>query len=214
MKTPPEDHDLIRWLDGEMTPAERERYAARLAADPALKAEVEMMQQMSADLRAHLPAEMPVPYGDFFNSQIQVRIAQEEARALEPAGRPALSWRDWFRLPTLVAATAAVGIAAVMIWQQPPSGSGSVVLSTYAPNPNVQARAYHSDEAQATMLVLEGLEAMPADRKIVGYHIERSETDTEMAATTLYGERGEVVLVVTKDIRNQPRLLASSPPRG
>ena len=63
MKTPPEaeDHDLIRWLDGEMTPAERERFAARLEADAALKSEVEMMRRMSADLRAHLPLEMPVP---------------------------------------------------------------------------------------------------------------------------------------------------------
>lgn len=213
MKTPPEDHDLIRWLDGEMTPAERERFAARLEADPVLKQEVELMQRMSADLRSHLPAELPVPYGDFFNSQIQVRIAQEEPVATLPAQGGFAAWLGIFRLPTLLAATAAVVMAAVMILNSSPAGD-SLVLSTYTPNPGVQARAFHSDAAQATVLMLDGLEAMPADRKIVGYHIERSETDQEMAATTLYGERGEVLLVVTKDVRNQPRLIAAAAPRG
>jgi anti-sigma-K factor RskA len=210
MKTPSEDHDLIRWLDAEMTDAERASFSARLESDPALKAEVELMQRMSADLRTHLPAEMPVPYGDFFNSQIQVRLAQEEPLSI-PETRA--SWLDWLRMPTLIAATAAaaVAIAGFLIMQQGPAAGDSVVLSIYVPNTSVQARSFHSDEANATVLMLDGMEAMPADRKIVGYHIERSETDQEVATTTLYGERGEVVLVVSKDARNQPRLLSSTP---
>lgn len=208
MKTPSEDHDLIRWLDAEMTDAERASFSARLESDPALKAEVEMMQRMSADLRTHLPAEMPVPYGDFFNSQIQVRLAQEEPLSIP---EPRASWLDWLRMPTLIAATAAVAIAGFLIMQQGPAAGDSVVLSIYVPNTSVQARSFHSDEANATVLMLDGMEAMPADRKIVGYHIERSETDQEVVTTTLYGERGEVVLVVSKDARNQPRLLSSTP---
>ncbi len=207
MKTPSEDHDLIRWLDGEMNPAERERFAARLEADPELKAEVELMQRLSADLRSSLPAEMPVPYPDFFNSQIQVRIAQEDERPLEPARS---TWLDWLRLPSFLAATAAVVMAGFMIWQNQPSGD-SLVLSTYAPDPAVQARSYHSTEADATVLMLEGLQEMPADRKFISFHIERSETDQETATTTLYGQTGEPVLVVAKDARNQPRLLAATP---
>lgn len=207
MKTPSEDHDLIRWLDGEMNPAERERFAARLEADPELKSEVELMQRLSADLRSSLPAEMPVPYPDFFNSQIQVRIAQEDERPLEPARS---MWLDWLRLPSFLAATAAVVMAGFMIWQNQPSGD-SLVLSTYAPDPAVQARSYHSTEADATVLMLEGLQEMPADRKFISFHIERSETDQETATTTLYGQTGEPVLVVAKDARNQPRLLAATP---
>lgn len=209
MKTPSEDHDLIRWLDDEMTDAERARFSARLDAEPALKSEAEFMQRMSADLRSQLPAEMPVPYGDFFNSQIQVRIAQEDRIAI-PETRS--SWREWFRLPTLITATAAVVMAGFMILQKSPAVTGdSFVHSIYVPNSSVQAHTFHSDEAQATVLMLDGVEAMPADRKIVGYHIERSETDQEVATTTLYGERGEVVLVVAKDARNQPRLLSANP---
>ena len=215
MKTPSEDHDLIRWLDGEMNAAELARFTARLESDPALKSEAEMMQRMSNDLRSSLPAEMPVPFGDFFNSQIQMRIAKEELAAPDVRENRA-SWLDWFHLPgfaTIAAVSAAVVIAAVMIYQQSPS-SGSYVLSTYAPNQKVQVSSYHSAEAHATVLMLEGLEELPADRKIVGYHIERSETDQAVAATTLYGDRGEVVLVLSKDARNQPRLLAAANPRG
>lgn len=215
MKTPTEDHDLIRWLDGEMDAAERARFALRLESDPELKAETDFMQRMCADVRTSLPAEMPVPFGDFFNSQIQLRISQEEAAGV-PEPQPAVGWRDWFRLPgfaTLAAVTAAVVIAGVMIVQQPPS-SESLVLSTYAPSQGVQVNSFHSGDARATVLMLNGLEDIPADRKIVGYHIERSETDQQVATTTLYGDRGEVVLVVAKDARNQPRLLAAATPRG
>lgn len=216
MKTPPEDHDLIRWLDGEMNAAERERFTARLDSDPALKAEAEMMQRMSLDLRAALPLEMPVPFGDFFNSQIQTRIQEETVQPFESRAPVRASWLDWFRLPgfaTISAVAAAVVIAGVMIMQQPSSGT-SLVLSSYAPNQDVQVSSYHSTDAQATVLMLNGLEELPADRQIVGYHIERSETDQEVASTTLYGERGEVVLVVAKDARNQPRLIAAANPRG
>ncbi|HYF36363.1 MAG TPA: hypothetical protein VD994_13800 [Prosthecobacter sp.] len=210
MKTPTEDHDLIRWLDGEMSSAEREHFAARLESDPVLKAEAEAMRQLGETLRAHLPTEMPVPHADFFNSQIQVRLAQEEGQQ-RSASTNRTGWAAWFRLPgfaTALTAAAAVVIAGVMIWQQGEKGE-SVVLSTYTPNPGVQARTYHSQEAQATVLMLEGLEEMPADRKIVGYNIQHSEREQDVA-TTLYGERGEVVLVVSQDVRHQPRLLPAS----
>ena len=209
MKTPSEDHDLIRFLDGEMSDAERARFEARMAADPMLKSEVIMMQRMSADLRTHLPAEMPVPYADFFNSQIQVRIAQEEPVTL-PATRS--SWLDWLRIPTLITAAAAVAIGGFMILQkQNQPANNSVVHSIYVPNPAVQARSFHSAEAQATVLILDGVEAMPADRKIVGFHVERTESDQEVATTTLFGESGQILAVVAKDARNQPRLLSENP---
>ncbi|SKA82610.1 hypothetical protein SAMN02745166_00935 [Prosthecobacter debontii] len=212
MKTPPEDHDLIRWLDGEMSATELERFTARLETDSALKAEAEFMQRMCADVRSALPAEMPVPYGDFFNSQIQVRLTQETVGSSSVLTGERASWLDWFRLPSFVTAAAvavAVVTAGVMIVRQPSEVGNSLVLSSYAPNGKVQVSSYQSAEAQATVLVLDGLEAIPADRKIVGYHIDRSEMNTEMAATTLYGSGGEV-LVVSTDSRNQPRLLAAA----
>src|SRR5687767_12511061 len=132
MKTPNEDHDLIRWLDGEMTAAEREHFSSRLEADPALKAEATVMRQLGDTLRAHLPSEMPIPHADFFNSQIQVRLAQEEVRNAGPA--PRAGWLEWLRVPsfaTVMAVAAAVAIAGVMIFRQDEGAGESLVLSTY-----------------------------------------------------------------------------------
>ena len=209
MKTPSEDHDLIRFLDGEMSDTERASFEVRLETEPMLKSEVSLMQRLSADLRTHLPVEMPVPYADFFNSQIQMRIAQEEPVTL-PAVRS--SWFDWWRIPTLATAAAAVAIGGFMIVQnQKQPANNSMVHSIYVPNPSVQARSFHSDEAQATVLILEGVEAMPSDRQMVSFHIERTETDQAMATTTLFGESGQVLAVVAKDSRNQPRLFSANP---
>lgn len=209
MKTPSEDHDLIRFLDGEMSNTERASFEARMAADSMLNSEVNMMQRMSADLRTHLPAEMPVPYADFFNSQIQVRIAQEVPVTL-PAARSL--WFDWLRIPTLATAAAAVAIGGFMIVQNQNQPAGnSIVHSIYVPNPSVQARSFHSDEAQAMVLILDGVEAMPSDRQMVSFYIQRTETDQEMATTTLFDVSGQVVAVVAKDSRNQPRLLSATP---
>ena len=216
MKTPTEDHDLLRWLDGEMSAAQKAAFESRLASDPALKEEAELMQRLSADLRTHLPAEMPVPYADFFNSQIQVRLAQEENR--QQSAQVAEGWFGWLRKPWLTPAfaAAAIAMAALTMWQNgaPSEGADSLVNSIYVPNSAVQARSFHSDEAQATVLMLDGLEEMPADRKIVGFNIDRSEVDEAVAVTTLFGSDGKAVAVMAKDARNQPLLLTSTTPRG
>ncbi len=216
MKTPTEDHDLLRWLDGEMSAAQKAAFDSRLASDPALKAEAELMQRLSADLRTHLPAEMPVPYADFFNSQIQVRLAQEENKQLSVP--TAEGWFGWLRKPWLTPAfaAAAIAMAALTMWQNgaPSEDADSLVNSIYVPNSAVQARSFHSDEARATVLMLDGLEEMPADRKIVGFNIDRSEVDEAVAATTLFGSDGKAVAVMAKDARNQPLLLTSTTPRG
>ena len=216
MKTPPDENQIVRWLDGEMDAAEKAAFEAHLSADSALRAEVESLGRLGDVLRKNIPADREVPHGDFFNSQIQVRIAQEEMdRARESRTRAAGGgWLDWFRTPWFsAAATAAVALLAFAIWQNrgaSPSGS-SVVLSTYAPNPDVQARAFHSDDAEATVLMLDGLAALPADRKIVGHSVRRSETDQQMATTTLFSDDGQVLLVLAKDGRDQPRLLEHTP---
>lgn len=198
-----------------MSAAERERFEARLSADPALKAEADLMQRLSADLRAHLPAEMPVPYGDFFNNQIQVRLAQEENQQVRP--QAAAGWFSWLRLPWLAPAALAaiVAVAALTTLQKgvPAGGSDTFVHSIYVPNSAVHASSYHSADAQATVLMLDGLEEMPADRKIVGFNITRAEMDQAVAATTLFDAEDKAVAVMSKDARNQPVLLTSSPTR-
>lgn len=213
MKTPPENHDLpppdwMRWLDQEMTTEERAAFEAQCQTDPALRSELESARQLSALLKQELPAELPVPHADFFNSQIQVRIAQMEAEERATARTPRASWLDWLRSPWLFGAAATALIALLLLPRQDPVGSANdtLVMSTYAPNPQIVVNAFHSDEADATVLMLEGLEELPADRKIVGLNLQSSEAESGLAGTALRGLSGEVEVVVLRDARNNPRL--------
>lgn len=213
MKTPPDETQIVRFLDGEMDAAEKSAFEASLAADPELRAEIESLGQLGDVLRKSIPADRAVPHADFFNSQIQVRIAQEEMDHARASRAPAAGGGllDWFRRPWFAAAaTALVAVLAFVVWQNRDgtlAPGSSLVLSTYTPNPDVHAHAFRSEEANATVLVLDGLSAMPADHKITGHRVFRSETDQEVATTTLFSEDGHVLLVLAKDGRDHPRLL-------
>lgn len=213
MKTPHENHDAtppdwMRWLDEEMPADERATFEQTLASSPELQAEVASARELSRLLKQELPGEMEMPHADFFNSQIQVRLAQmdQEERRAAPAARS--GWLNWLRTPWLIGAAAAVlGILLLR-----PGGDKSdsqldtLVMSTYAPNPKVIVSAFHSDEAEATVLMLEGLEELPADRKVVGWHLDSGRVDPASASTAFTGASGQVEVVVMRDAQNQPRL--------
>ncbi len=209
MNPNPDEQLLARWLDGELDARERASFEARLQTDSDLRAEADSFKSLRDTLQAGFPKIEEVPHADFFNSQIQERIAQlrnEEAKAAPAKAAPSLF--SWLTKPWLLAgATAACALLALLQWQTG-GDVATVVLSTYAPNSGVKAATYHSNEANATILMLDGLDAMPADKKLVGYRVHHSETDQAVAMTTLYSETGDVLLVLAKDARNQPHVFA------
>lgn len=202
--TPP---DWMRWLDGEMPAVERAAFEQQMAADAGLQEEVKFARHLRALLKQGLPAEMEVPHGDFFNSQIQVRLGQLQAEEHRSAPVATTPWLSWLRMPWLVGA-AAVVVALLLVRQgnDQESSSDTLVISTYAPNPKVVVSAFHSEAAKATVLMLEGLEELPADRKIVGWHLDSGRTDPASMSTVFSGPTGEVQVVMTRDAQNQPRL--------
>ncbi|MDI1312250.1 hypothetical protein [Prosthecobacter sp.] len=214
MKHPSEEHDLIRWIDGEMNETERTTFEERLKLDPVLATEARQMRALSASLRVHLPAEMKVPHADYFNTQIGVRIsqmAQDDARAKQtsPGFGAILQWfrQPWFAL----AGAAALAVLGFFLVNTASGGaSESMILSSYTPNTNVQARTYHDDGAEATVLMLDGLDAVPAERKVSGINIQRSEVEPELASTTMYDTKGIAVLMISRDALGNPMLT----PRG
>ncbi len=210
MKHPSEEHDLIRWIDGEMNEDERVTFEARLKQDPALATEVQKMSALSASLRAHMPAEMRVPHADYFNTQIEVRITQmalDEARAKQSAsGWSAvlqLLSKPWF---ALAGATALAVVGFLLLNPEIGVASESMILSSYTPNTRVQARTYHDAGADATVLMLDGLDAVPADRKIAGINIQRTEMEPELASTTMFDGQGTAVLMISHDALGNPMI--------
>lgn len=210
MKAPSEEnHDLIRWIDGEMTAEESRAFVAAMQEDPQLAAEAESLRRLSERLKAHLPVEMPVPHSDFFHSQIQVRIAQmegEEAREREKAAATA-GWLSWLRMPWLAGAAAAAFAIAGLVWTQNGASGRSTILSTYTPDSSVKAQVIENTEAGAIVLMLEGLAPIPAGKKVAGFKVHHAESDAEVATTTLFDANGSVIAVVSKNAKGLPTLL-------
>jgi hypothetical protein len=217
MKPPSEDHDLIRWLDGEMTDSEIAAFEARLKDDPLLSKEADELRALSTGIREHLPAEMRVPHADFFNSQIQVRIAQmdldESRRKGSGSQSLTVTLLTWLRHPWFATAGAvALAILGFVLMRPETQSSGhSLILSSYTPGLGVEASTYHDIEADATVLMLDGLEDVPADHKISGLSVHSSDNQSKVATTTLFDATGSPLLVISRDAVGHPLFLTNTP---
>ncbi len=213
MKPPSENHDLIRWLDGEMSDIERISFETRMKDDPAMSREAAELKAISGHLRIHLPAEMKVPYEDFFNSQVQVRIAQVDRRDRPGAPDSLLSSViGWVRKPWFAGAIAtALILLGFTFFGSADVGSDSLILSSYTPNARVQARTFHDDSAQATILMLDGLDEIPADRKVSGLNVHHSGGGADVAETTLFDANGARLLMISRDAAGNPTFQEMNP---
>jgi hypothetical protein len=216
MKPPSDNHDLSRWLDGEMNDTEHAALEEQLKLDPVLAKEAKELRALSATLRSHLPAEMKMPHADFFNSQIQVRIAQMEAEETRLKQPTSTGWRNllqWLRQPWLAAASALALAVFSFVLFRPASGdpTTSTILSSYTPNTQVRAHTFHDEAASATVLMLDGLDAVPAEKKISGISVQRSEIEPEFASTTLYDATGTQLLMISRDNAGTPMIWTKAP---
>ena len=166
---------LTRWIDGELDGDELREFEQALADDPQLaaaKAEAESLRQL-------LQSEMPdrdIPNPEFFNSQIQRRIADESAdttRSPPPASNSGIL--SWFLSPFTLASAATVIALGLFALSQLPGGKPSTdhtsVASTYTPDKAIDARDFYSAAADATVIVLDGLSALPDSTEIKGQNI-------------------------------------------
>ncbi len=190
-----DEQELTRWLDGMMTATESQAFEVRLQADPVMNAEAQAMKQLCGQVHEHFPRMADVPHPDFFNSQIQERIRELDLADLrkQETARP---WLHWLRQPWLsvAGATAVLLLVGVAVFQKDiASESATTVNNMYAPDSQIQARAYHSAEADATVVVLEGVEEIPADKDVVSYkadeldHAQRLVRSATRASSTATG---------------------------
>ena len=167
MNTNPDETHLALWLDDELEGTELAEMDAWAAEKPDQLAAREELRSYRAMMVENVPASIEPPFPDFFLSRVNqgirdIRLAEEKAVA--PVAAPARSfWRSWL----MPAAACAGMVFAFGIGKQnrEPAQKLAVVPSlapaVYTPEEGVDAEWFSSSNAGATVIVLQGVSAIP-----------------------------------------------------
>ncbi|MEI7911626.1 MAG: hypothetical protein WCK77_18490 [Verrucomicrobiota bacterium] len=188
MNTKPADITLARWLDDDLQGPELAAFESSVHADPALLARRQQRREWRATLAAAIPAVIEPAYPEFFNHRIAKAIreqwtTQPPARTTPPPARPAAAWwRVWWMPATAVAGMTLAfwvgtknGQVTRVVALADPASAPLVVPApaVYTPEHGVAAEAFTSPDAAATVIVLEGVDAIPDTldfSESVGWH--------------------------------------------
>jgi hypothetical protein len=165
MNTNPDEVKLALWLDDELHGEELEAFEKWVADQPGHLAAREESREWRKMMNAALPASEEPPYPDFFNSRLAKAIHELNAT---PAGKsaPAFSWRSWLMPVTACAGMVAAFWMGGTLKQPPPTPMVITPVSekkplVYLPEKGVAADWFRSEEASATVIVLQGVSAIP-----------------------------------------------------
>lgn len=192
MNTNPDEVTLALWLDDELTSEELAAVEAWAAGQPAQFAAREEIRRWRASIANAIPASEEPPYPDFFNSRILQAIGQSEVR--KPEVRVSF-WKSW-----VMPAAACAGMA-LAFWVGTQSG-GRVFDVTgapraipvtepliYTPENGVDAELVSGPKAGATVIVLNGVAAIPDSTEFS--HTVYLPGEREMDSTADGGEPAE-----------------------
>lgn len=196
MNTNPDETKLALWLDDELQGEEFAAFEAWAGSQPeqiAARAEVRRWRELIA---AALPAAEEPPYPDFFNRRV--------ARAIcEPVPEPAVVAKRRFSWQTLRLPLAACAGMVLAFWlgvktQSRPSevdiaGAPSAIPVeplVYTPQSGVEAERFGSSDAAATVIVLNGVAAIP-DATDFSETSSRQETQESESSSELKPEQNE-----------------------
>lgn len=165
MNTTLDESLLARWLDDEtLDPNEQSALAAVLAKQPELHDLHRHARAWRSEV-AQLPAAQEPPYPDFFNARILHQIQLPVASPTPTRSAPWRLLQHW-----LMPAAACAGMA-LAFWigtTQPGSRPQATVTAAtsiapvfYTPELGVDAEWYDSEAANATVIVLQGVHAIP-----------------------------------------------------
>lgn len=159
-----DEERLTAWIDGELTGREQAGFEASLDQGGLTRAQAEAeraaARQLGALLRQHAPAP-GFQNGEAFNHQILRRIEAET---------PAPAW-PWQRL--LWSGTGGLAVAALLFFAfvapalhrlGPPPEYYAQILNATTSDPSISAGAVHSNEENVTVLWIDGLDYVPAQK--------------------------------------------------
>ena len=165
MNTNPDDATLAMWLDDELAGADHASVEVWALTRPEQLAAREAIRRWRTTMAAALPASEEPPYPDFFNCRV-LQAIREQAPTAGPAVR-SISWKPWF-MPV----AACVGMV-LAFWlgtetkstpEYDVAGAPKAIPVepvVYTPENGVAAEWFSSKEASATVIVLNGVAAIP-----------------------------------------------------
>ena len=167
MNTNPDETRLALWLDDELAGTDLAEMDTWAADKPDQLAAREELRGYRGIMAKNLPASIEPPFPDFFLTRVNqgirdLQVAEEKTAA--PVAAPARAfWRSWL----MPAAAFAGMVFAFGIGKQSrePAGNLTAVPSlapvVYTPEDGVDGEWFASSNAGATVIVLEGVSAIP-----------------------------------------------------
>jgi len=166
MNMKPDETTLALWLDDELTGSDLASVEAWAATQPEQLAAREEIRRWREMVTSNMAASVEPPYPDFFNSRILQSI-REQAPVPTPPEKKPLLWKSWF-MPIAACAGMAFTFWAGMKTQAVPeidvAGAPRAIPVdpvVYTPENGVNAEWFTSSEASATVIVLNGINAIP-----------------------------------------------------
>lgn len=169
MNINPDETRLALWLEDELHGEELAAFEASIAGRQELhaaRAEARRWREMMASA---LPSSEEPPYPEFFNHRVARSIHELEARPAATS-KPSIgfSWRSWF-MPVAACAGMAFafwlggkrtgGVPEIDVTGAPRAIPVEPLL--YTPESGVSAEWFASVKASATVIVLNGVDAIP-----------------------------------------------------
>jgi hypothetical protein len=168
MNTNPDETRLALWLDDELSGDEHAEMEAWAITQPEQLAAREELRSYRKAMAATIPASEEPPYSDFFLSRVNqgIRDLKVVEAPVSQTSAPVSFWKSWL-MPAAACAgmILAFGVGRnsgepdqVVKWKPSPMNVTPVV---YTPEEGVEAQWFASNKASATVIVLEGVTAIP-----------------------------------------------------
>ena len=169
MNTSPDETKLALWLDDELEGEELAAFEKWVSGQPEHLAAREEVRRWRKRIAAAVPASEEPPYPEFFNHRVARAIREGAEPAVAAPLRSWSSWRAWF-MPLAACAGMVLSfwlgttrsrpaVAEIDVTGAPKAIPVEPIL--YTPEKGVRAEWFASREAAATVIVLNGLEAIP-----------------------------------------------------
>ncbi len=165
MNTNPDEATLALWLDDELAGADQASVEAWALTRPEQLAAREGVRRWRATIASAIPASEEPSYPDFFNSRVLQAIREPVPAATRQAR--SFSWKSWL-MPMAACAGMALtfwaGTKATTTPEYDVAGAPKAIPVepvVYTPENGVDAEWFASKEASATVIVLNGVAAIP-----------------------------------------------------